>query len=67
MIHNINNHDTNKIKITINTARKNLDQPTLIYYKTTINFNSPNKQGKEECHNAPLDNDKITLTHATLN
>ena len=66
VIRNVDGHDAEEIKIAIDTARKTSDQPTLICCKTTIGFGSPNKQGKEECHGAPLGNDEIALTRATL-
>jgi len=66
VIRNVDGHDAEEIKMAIETARKSVDQPTLICCKTTIGFGSPNKQGKEECHGAPLGNDEIALTRATL-
>jgi len=66
VIRNVDGHDAEEIKIAIDTARKTTDQPTLICCKTTIGFGSPNKQGKEECHGAPLGNDEIALTRAAL-
>ena len=66
VIRNVDGHDAEEIKIAIDTARKTSDQPTLICCKTTIGFGSPNKQGKEDCHGAPLGNDEIALTRAAL-
>jgi transketolase len=66
VIRNVDGHDAEEIKMAIETARKSVDQPTLICCKTTIGFGSPNKQGKEECHGAPLGNDEIALTRAAL-
>ncbi|MGE8293988.1 MAG: transketolase [Pseudomonas sp.] len=66
VIRKVNGHDADEIKMAIETARKTPDQPTLICCKTTIGFGSPNKQGKEECHGAPLGNDEIALTRAQL-
>jgi transketolase len=66
VIRNVDGHDAEEIKIAIDTARKTLDQPTLICCKTTIGFGSPNKQGKEDCHGAPLGVDEIALTRAAL-
>ncbi len=66
VIRNVDGHDAEEIKMAIETARKTTDQPTLICCKTTIGFGSPNKQGKEECHGAPLGNDEIALTRAAL-
>jgi transketolase len=66
VIRNVDGHDAEELKIAIDTARKTSDQPTLICCKTTIGFGSPNKQGKEDCRGAPLGNDEIALTRATL-
>lgn len=66
VIRNVDGHDAEEIKMAIETARKSVDKPTLICCKTTIGFGSPNKQGKEECHGAPLGNDEIALTRAAL-
>jgi Transketolase len=43
-----------------------LAKPTLIICKTIIGLGSPNKQGKEDCHGAPLGNDEIALTREAL-
>ncbi|WP_137819341.1 transketolase [Pseudomonas sp. 2FG] len=65
VIRNVDGHDADEIKTAIETARKSA-QPTLICCKTVIGFGSPNKQGKEDCHGAPLGNDEIALTRAAL-
>ncbi len=65
VIRNVDGHDPEEIKIAIDTARKS-DQPTLICCKTTIGFGSPNKQGKEDCHGAPLGDAEIALTREAL-
>ncbi|MDX1724693.1 MAG: transketolase [Pseudomonas sp.] len=65
VIRNVDGHDAEEIKIALDTARKS-EQPTLICCKTTIGFGSPNKQGKEDCHGAPLGVDEIALTRAAL-
>ncbi len=65
VIRNVDGHDADEIKTAIDTARKS-DQPTLICCKTVIGFGSPNKQGKEECHGAPLGADEIAATRAAL-
>lgn len=66
VIRNVDGHDPEEIKTAIDTARKS-DQPTLICCKTTIGFGSPNKQGKEDCHGAPLGDAEIALTRKALN
>ena len=65
VIRNVDGHDPEEIKIAIDTARKSA-QPTLICCKTTIGFGSPNKQGKEDCHGAPLGDAEIALTREAL-
>jgi len=66
VIRNVDGHDPEEIKTAIETARKSA-QPTLICCKTTIGFGSPNKQGKEDCHGAPLGDAEIALTRKALN
>jgi transketolase len=65
VIRNVDGHDPEEIKTAIDTARKS-PLPTLICCKTTIGFGSPNKQGKEDCHGAPLGAEEIALTRAAL-
>ncbi|MBH3430579.1 transketolase [Pseudomonas alkylphenolica] len=65
VIRNVDGHDADEIKTAIDTARKS-EQPTLICCKTIIGFGSPNKQGKEDCHGAPLGNDEIALARKEL-
>ncbi|WLD58008.1 transketolase [Salinispirillum sp. LH 10-3-1] len=66
VIPRVNGHDSDEIRQAIETARANTDQPTLICCKTIIGFGSPNKEGKEDCHGAPLGDDEIKLTRERL-
>ena len=66
VIPNVDGHDAEEVRMAIETARENTDQPTLICCKTIIGFGSPNKEGKEECHGAALGNDEIALTREKL-
>jgi len=61
VIENVDGHDGEAIKTAIEEARANNDKPSLICCKTTIGWGSPNKQGKEDCHGAPLGVDEIAL------
>jgi transketolase len=63
----VDGHDSNAIKAAIEAARAESDKPTLICCKTVIGFGSPNKQGKEDCHGAPLGADEIALVRKALN
>ena len=66
VIPRVNGHDPEEIDQAIETARDNLEQPTLICCKTIIGFGSPNKEGKESSHGAALGDDEITLTREKL-
>jgi len=62
----VDGHDSAAIKAAIEQARAEGDKPTLICCKTVIGFGSPNKQGKEDCHGAPLGADEIALVREAL-
>ncbi|MEH6825533.1 MAG: transketolase [Motiliproteus sp.] len=62
----IDGHDADAIHAAIEQGRANSTQPTLICCKTVIGFGSPNKQGKEDCHGAPLGDAEIALTRKAL-
>jgi transketolase len=66
VIPNVDGHDPAEIKLAVENALKNKEQPTLICCKTIIGFGSPNKQGKEESHGAALGNDEVALTREAL-
>ena len=62
----VDGHDSQALSAAIESARADLRRPTLICCKTIIGFGSPNKQGKEDCHGAPLGADEITLVREQL-
>ncbi|WP_226665137.1 transketolase [Microbulbifer aggregans] len=66
VIAGVDGHDPQAIKAAIEEARAETSKPTLICCKTVIGFGSPNKQGREECHGAPLGADEIALVRETL-
>ncbi|EIC21412.1 transketolase [Thiorhodovibrio frisius] len=66
VIPKVDGHDAEALKVAIEAARAVSDKPTLICCQTIIGFGSPNKQGKEECHGAPLGDDEIALTREKL-
>jgi transketolase len=63
----IDGHDSAAIKAATEQARAETGKPSLIICKTIIGFGSPNKQGKEDCHGAPLGADEIALARQQLN
>ena len=66
VIPGVDGHDPDQIRAAIEQAKANTEQPTLICCKTIIGFGSPNKEGKEDCHGAPLGDDEIKLTRERL-
>jgi transketolase len=66
VIADIDGHDADQVREAIEQARENTQQPTLICCKTIIGFGSPNKQGKEDCHGAPLGDEEVLLAREQL-
>ncbi|MDF2446631.1 MAG: transketolase [Moraxellaceae bacterium] len=66
VIGRIDGHDAEAIRDAIKAAHADSDRPTLIICRTVIGAGSPNKQGKEECHGAPLGDAEIALTRQAL-
>lgn len=62
----VDGHDAAAIRQATVEAKAETKKPTLIICKTIIGLGSPNKQGKEDCHGAPLGNDEIALTRQAL-
>ncbi|MFL2841029.1 MAG: transketolase [Pseudohongiellaceae bacterium] len=59
-------HNPEEITSVIESAQQNIEQPTLIICETIIGKGSPNKQGKESSHGAPLGEDEILATREEL-
>lgn len=66
VIADVDGHNSAEIARAIEAAREETGKPTLICCKTVIGKGSPNKQGKEECHGAPLGDAEIALTRESL-
>ena len=66
VIDRIDGHDAEAVASAIEQARGNSLEPTLICCRTIIGRGSPNKQGKESSHGAPLGDDEIALTRETI-
>jgi transketolase len=63
---NADGHNPDEIASAIESAQQNTDQPSLIICKTIIGKGSPNKQGKESSHGAPLGDEEIEATRQAL-
>ena len=66
VIRAVDGHDPEQIRTAIEEAQAETTKPTLICCKTIIGFGSPNKEGKEDCHGAPLGAEEIRLTKERL-
>lgn len=62
----VDGHNAAAIEAAIQAGKAEANKPTLICCKTIIGFGSPNKEGKEDCHGAPLGDDEIKLTKERL-
>ena len=62
----VDGHNADAIKAAVEAARTETSRPTIICCKTIIGKGSPNKQGKEECHGAPLGDAEVALVRETL-
>lgn len=65
-IQRVDGHDHGQIAAAIRDAQAEVSKPSLIIARTTIGQGSPNKQGKETSHGAPLGADEMKLTKENL-
>ena len=66
VIRDVDGHDCDAVNDAIRDARAETARPTLIQCKTIIGWGSPNKQGKESSHGAPLGEDEVQLARDTI-
>jgi transketolase len=59
-------NDLAAIEQALENGRSHSERPTLIVLKTQIAYGSPNKQGSHQAHGAPLGEEEIRLTKASL-
>jgi len=66
VIRGVDGHDPVEIQQAIDTAKAETERPTLICARTVIGFGSPNKQGTEATHGAPLGAEEVAATRQNL-
>ncbi len=66
VIPNVDGHDPQAVRAAIQQARAVTGRPSLICCRTVIGWGAPNKQGKEECHGAPLGEAEVALAREAL-
>jgi transketolase len=59
-------NDLTAIEKAVKKAKRSKGKPTIIKLRTEIGYGSPNKQGKESSHGAPLGEDEVKLTKQNL-
>ena len=66
VVRDVDGHDPDAVAAAFDEAVGETSRPSIICCKTTIGKGSPNKEGKESCHGAPLGADEIALTREAL-
>ena len=66
VVKNVNGHSPDELIGAIENALESKDKPTLICCKTKIGFGSPNKEGSESSHGAPLGDKETDLTKENI-
>lgn len=66
VVRDVDGHDPDAVAAAFDEAVGETSRPSLICCKTTIGKGSPNKEGTESCHGAPLGADEIALTREAL-
>ena len=66
VIRDIDGHDAEQVKAALEQARAETARPSLVCARTIIGWGSPNKQGKESSHGAPLGEEEVALVRETI-
>jgi transketolase len=66
VVADVDGHDSDSIARGIDAALEATDRPSLICCKTVIGFGSPNKQGTEATHGAPLGEEEVAAARLEL-
>ncbi len=66
VLRDVDGHDPDSISKALEQAKAETGKPSLLCCRTVIGKGSPNKEGTESCHGAPLGADEITLVRERL-
>jgi len=66
VISDIDGHDPQQIKLSIEKARKIIDKPSLLCCKTKIAFGAPNLEDSHQAHGAALGDKEVAATRLAL-
>lgn len=66
VVRDVDGHNPDAVAAAFDEAVGETSRPSIICCKTTIGKGSPNKEGTESCHGAPLGADEIALTREAL-
>ncbi len=66
VIPEVDGHDPDSIRRAIDMALADGARPSLLCCRTIIGYGAPNKQGREECHGAPLGEDEVAAARMEL-
>ncbi len=66
VVPDVDGHDPQALRSAIDAARACKGKPSLICCKTVIGWGSPNKQGSESTHGAPLGAEEIDLVREAI-
>ncbi len=66
VLDDVDGHDPDAVHRAIETARAETEKPTIICCRTVIGYGSPNKQGKEASHGAPLGEEEVQRARVQL-
>jgi transketolase len=65
VVPDVDGHDAEAIAAALKQAQAD-ERPSIVCCRTIIGYGSPNKQGKEESHGAPLGDAEVALTREAL-
>jgi transketolase len=66
VVRDVDGHDPQAVRVALEAARTETARPSLVCCTTVIGWGSPNKQGTEAAHGAPLGEEEVALVRRTI-